>query len=168
MQAPACQGASVRKLFYGLGVFTAVAVVAAAIGLSIFARNAAGLDVASKEYVDTAAVTIASNWDADEFWKHASGHLRTIAKVEEVRGLFGSARQALGPLLEYRGSQGQALISAVNSHSTITAKYVAKAHFQKGDADLQFVLVKRGDAWLIDGFHIYSSPLIRNSGEARS
>jgi transposase len=157
-----------RKFFYGLGVITAVAIVAGGIGLFLLARNGAALDTASKAYVENTVVTVASNWNADELWKRASPHLRTIATRNDMRGLFDTARQALGPLLEYRGSQGQALISTMNSQTTISAKYVARAHFQNGDADLQFVLVKQGDEWMIEGFHINSSALMQKLVGTRS
>jgi hypothetical protein len=157
-----------RKFFCGLGVFTAVAIVAGGIGLFMLARNGAALDTASKAYVEDTVVIVASKWNADELWKRASPHLRTIATRDDMRGLFDTARQALGPLLEYRGSQGQALISTMNSQTTISAKYVARAHFQNGDADLQFVLVKQGDEWMVEGFHINSSALMQKFVGTRS
>lgn len=157
-----------RKFFYGLGVITAVAIVAGGIGLFMLARSGAALDTASKAYVEDTVVTVASNWNADELWKRASPHLRTIATRNDIRGLFDTARQALGPLLEYRGSQGQALISTMNSQTALSAKYVARAHFQNGDADLQLVLVKQGDEWMIEGFHINSSALMQKLVGTRS
>ena len=151
-----------RKFFYGLGVVTAIAIVAGGIGLFMLARNGAALDTASKAYVEDTVVAVATNWDADEFWKRTSGHLRSTATLSDMRKLFDSARQTLGPLLQYRGSQGQALISTLNAQTTISARYVARGRFQNGDADLQLVLVKQGDAWMIEGFHINSTALMKN------
>jgi transposase len=162
------QGVPMRKFFYGLGVITAIAIVAGGIGLFMLARNGAALDAASKAYVEDTVVTVAAKWDADEFWKRASPHLRANVTRNDMHGLFDTARQALGPLLEYRGSQGQALMSTMNAQTTISAKYVASAHFQNGDADIQFVLVKQGDAWLIEGFHINSSALMQKLVGTRS
>ncbi|MGB7257429.1 MAG: hypothetical protein WBD48_05075 [Pseudolabrys sp.] len=150
-----------RKFFYGLGIFAAIVIVAGGIGFFVLARNGAALDTASKAYVKDSVVTIATNWDSNELWKRASPHLRTMAKQEELRGFFDAARDALGPLVEYRGSQGQSLMSVVNSQSRVSASYVAQCHFQKGDAVIQVALVKQGDTWMIEGFHINSSVLMK-------
>ncbi len=125
-----------RKFFYGLGILTAVAIVAGGVGFFILARDGAALDTASKVYVEDSVVAIAANWDADELWKRASPHLRTMMRQADLRGLFDAAKGALGPLPDYRGSKGEALISVMNAQTTVSAKYLAGGHFQKGDAQL--------------------------------
>jgi len=150
-----------RKFFYGLGVFTAFVIVAGGIGLFILSRNGNALDTASKAYVEDSVVAIAANWNVDELWKRASPHLRTIARPEDIRGFFDAAKGALGPLVAYQGSEGEALMSVINTHSQVSAKYIARGQFQKGNADFQVVLIKQGDSWMIEGFHINSSALMQ-------
>jgi len=157
-----------RKFFLGLGVVAASVIVAAGIGLFVLARNGNALDQMSKAYVEDSVVAIAANWDANEFWKRASPHLRTTIKQDDVRGLFDAAKGALGSLVDYRGSKGEALISVMNARSTVSARYVANGHFQKGDAQFQIVLVKQGDAWMIEGFHINSPALMQRLVGVRS
>jgi hypothetical protein len=157
-----------RRFFYGLGLLTAVLVVAGGIGLFVLFRNGAALDTMSKAYVEESVVAIAANWDANELWKRASPRLRTMTKPDEIRGLFEAAKDALGPLLEYRGSQGQAMMWAMNSQTKVSAQYVANCSFQRGNAQVQIALIKQGDRWMIEGFHINSSALMKRLVGVRS
>jgi hypothetical protein len=157
-----------RKFFYGLGVLTALVIVAGGIGLFVLARNGAALDTMSKAYVEDSVATIAANWDADELWKRASPRFRTTTKQDDLRGLFDAAKGALGPLLEFRGSSGQAMMSVVNSETSVSAQYVARCSFQKGEAELRLALVKHGDTWTIEGFHISSPALMKRLVGMRS
>ena len=157
-----------RKFFTGLGVLTAIVIVS--VGLGFFVLNSKGqaLDRTSKAYVEDSVAAIAAHWDADEFFKRAGPELRTRVKPDDIRGLFDAARSALGPLVEYRGSQGEAEIAVLDSQHRVSAKYVAHGHFQKGDAEIKLLLVKQGDAWMIEGFHINSSALMRRLVGMRS
>jgi hypothetical protein len=47
------------------------------------------------------------------------------------------------------------------SGTTISARYIAHARFQKGDADLQLTLLKIDGAWRIEGFNIGSDAVLR-------
>jgi hypothetical protein len=80
-----------RKFFYGLGVFTAVVILAGGIGIFALARNGAALDRTSKAYTQDAVVAIATHWDAVELWKRASPHLRAMASFDKMRALMSSA-----------------------------------------------------------------------------
>jgi multidrug resistance efflux pump len=55
-----------RKSFYGLGVITALVLVAGTIGIFVLSRNGAALDTASRAYVDDSVVKIVANWNAQE------------------------------------------------------------------------------------------------------
>jgi hypothetical protein len=157
-----------RKFFYGLGVISAFVIIAGGIGFFILARNGAALDSASKTYVENAVVVIAGNWVVDELLKRASPRLKSMAKPDELRNLFDAAKSALGPLQQYQGSKGQAMMSVVNSQTSVSAQYVAKGSFAKGDAELRIALVKSGDNWMIEGFHINSSALMQRLVGVRS
>jgi hypothetical protein len=89
-------------------------------------------------------------------------------KHEDLQALFDASRDALGPLLEYRGSEGQALMAVINSQTAVSAEYVARARFEKGDADLRLSLIKQGDAWLVEGFHIGSPAVMHRVVGVRS
>jgi hypothetical protein len=157
-----------RKFFLGLGVFTALLLVAGGIGFFVLARNGEALDKASKAYVDESVVAIAANWNVDELWKRAGPRLRASVKREDMRNLFDALNGALGQMADYDGSAGQATMSMVNSQSTVAAQYVAKAHFRKGDAAISVALVKVGDDWMIEGFHVNSPALLKSLVGVRS
>jgi hypothetical protein len=149
-----------RKVFYGLGVIFAIIIVAGAGGLFLLSHNGAALDRTSKAYVHDSVVAIAANWDAKELWTRAAPELRNVANENEVRGLFDAAKGALGPLIEYRGSKGEATIWFDHSKTVISAKYVAQCRFEKGNATVQIVLLKQDGKWMIEGFHINSTAVM--------
>ncbi|MCK9918957.1 hypothetical protein MXD81_58515 [Microbacteriaceae bacterium K1510] len=150
-----------RKFFYGLGIVAAVVIVCGAVGLFVLFRNGASLDADSRAYVDAAAPRIVADWSAEELWKRASPRLRATAKREQIEAFFNAAKGALGPLAEYRGSQGQAFVSVVNAHTNVSGNYVVQCTFQKGSATLRISVVKQDEQWMIEGFHIDSSQIMQ-------
>lgn len=157
-----------RKVLYGLGVITAVLIVTGIVGFFILGRNEVALDRTSKAYVHDSVIAIASNWDVDQLWKRAAPDLRTSMNEDMVRGLFNAARGTLGPLVEYRGSEGEATIWLDDLKTVVFAKYVVQCRFQKGDAVVQVFLIKQHNNWMIEGFHIRSSALMRRPVGIRS
>jgi len=155
-----------RKFFFGLGVLAAVLIVAGGVGFFFLFRSGAELDRMSKAYVDKSVVAITANWDVDELWKRASPHLRQITNENQIRGLFDAAKDALGPLVEFRGSRGDAIISLKDR--SVSADYLAVAHYRNGDASMRIALVKRGDTWMIEGFRINSNALMKRLVGMRS
>jgi hypothetical protein len=158
-----------RKFLYALGGLAALLIVGAGIGLYVLVRNGAALDAESKAYVDDAVITITAHWSPDELMKRATLHLQQITKPDDLQALFDAATTALGPLVEYEGAKGDSMVSTmVGSGTTISAKYVARAKFQKGNADLQVALLKTDGSWKIEGFHIVSSALMSSLAGRRS
>jgi hypothetical protein len=158
-----------RKFLYGVGAVIALLVVGGGVGLFVLARNGAALDAESKAYVDDSVVTITAHWSADELLRRSTPNFRQITSLDDLQGLFDAARTALGPLVDYGGSKGDSMVSAiVGSGTTISAKYVARAKFQKGDADLQLTLLKIDGGWKIEGFHINSNALMSSLTGRRS
>jgi len=147
-----------RKFFYVLGVCAAVAIAAGAVGLFLLVRHGAALDAESKAYVDEAVVAISARWNKDELWERATPHLREITTAGALQALFDTASTRLGTLVAYRGAHGDANISSFvgpsGSRTTVSARYIADARFQNGDASFQITLLKLGERWMIEGFHI--------------
>jgi hypothetical protein len=157
-----------RKFFTGLGVLTAVVFVAGAAGFFFLANQGRALDRASKAYVADSVTAIAAHWDADEFFKREGPELRARVKPGDIRALFDAAKSALGPLVEFRGSQGEAEIAVLDSKHRVSARYIARGRFQGGEAEIKLLLVKQGDDWMIEGFHINSTALMRRLVGLRS
>jgi hypothetical protein len=151
-----------RKFFLGFGIVMACVVVTAAIGLFFLARDGAALDAESKAYVKDSVISVADNWDADALWQRGSPGFRRATDEQDLRNFFNAARSALGRLVEYRGSRGQAAFMLTNAGQRATANYDVKATFEKGDADIRVGLVKVGAQWRIEGFHIDSATLMRS------
>lgn len=150
-----------RKLLFGLGVVFAFIVGAGAVGLFTLARTGSALDAESAAYVRDSVVTIASDWNADELWSRSSLRFRQASTKQDLRNFFDVARGSLGRLLQYRGASGQARIDISPAGRTTTAKYDAKASFEKGNAEIVVTAVKVGADWHIEGFHINSTAFMR-------
>jgi hypothetical protein len=71
-------------------------------------------------------------------------------------------------MVEYRGSQGEAMMSVVNSQTKVAANYIAQGSFQKGNAALRISMVKQGDTWMIGGFNIGAPGLMQKLVGPRS
>jgi hypothetical protein len=151
-----------RKFFYGLGAAIGIIILAAGIGIFFLARNGAALDAESKAYVKDAVVAITADWNADELMKRSTPDFRRVTKPDLLQSLFDAARTALGPLVEYEGAKGDSTAAVMaGSGTTISARYMAHAKFQKGEAYIQITLLKIDGTWRIEGFNIRSDAVLR-------
>jgi hypothetical protein len=157
-----------RKFLIGCGIVLVCLVGAGAVGFFMLARSGTALDAESAAYVQNSVEAVAGHWDADELWKRSTTHFRQSTKEDDLRAFFSAANSSLGRLLEYRGAQGQAMMSFSNAGRSATARYDAKVSFEKGDADIVVALVKDGTVWRIEGFHIGSDALMRGLVGLRS
>lgn len=157
-----------RKLLFGLGVAFTFILGAGGTGLYMLAREGNALDAESKAYVQDAVEKIATNWDADELWKRSSSGLREHGTRQDLNNFFDAARSALGRMQEFYGTDGQSAMMVTPSGKSTTARYDAKVHFEKGDADIVVNAVKNASGWQIEGFHINSTTLMRTLVGARS
>jgi hypothetical protein len=155
------RGGNMRKFFFGLGVVFAFIIGAGAVGLFTLARSGSALDAESAAYVRDAVVTIANDWNAEELWSRTSPGFREASNEQDIRNFFDVARGSLGRLLEYRGATGEARIDFSPAGRTATARYDAKATFEKGNADIVVNAVKVGSGWHIEGFQISSATVMR-------
>lgn len=169
MQAAAgVPGSIMRKFVFGFGVVMAALLVGGAVGLFALSRDGAALDTQSRAYVDDAVIKISRHWDASGLWQRASAHFRQTTKEDDLYAFFEAADDALGPLTAYRGARGEAVISFLDGGTLVTARYIAEASFTKGNAEIQVLAVKSGDAWRIDGFHINSAALMQRMAGLKS
>lgn len=152
-----------RRFLYVLGALALIVIVAAGIGVGVFFYKGHALDAESKAFVDSAVPAITATWSEQQLLDRATPELRKSVKPEELNALFGRLSQ-LGPLVEYEGATGEATMSYIaGSGSTVSASYVAKAHFRNGNATFRIVLMKRNGRWMIHNFHVDSAP--SNRGE---
>lgn len=150
-----------RKALTVLGAVTLIVIVVACAGFGVLAYNGRALDAESKAYVDRAMPAIVQSWDRQQLMAQATPELRATMSPDALNA-FWSALSRYGPLLEYQGAQGDALLSlTVGSGSTVSARYVVRARFENGDATFRILLMKRDGRWMIHGFHVDSMPATR-------
>ena len=137
-------------------------VIGGGVGFFFLSRTGAELDASSRSYTHQAVVAIAASWDKDELWKRASPDFKKSTQLDDLTLLFDAANAALGPLVEYEGADGQALMTkAIGSDGDIKAHYVAQGRFAKDQATFEISLHQINDVWMIDGFHVRSASLMK-------
>lgn len=148
-------GISVRKFLAILGGISAAVLILLAVGIGVVAWNGTALDKDSRSYVDVAVPAIVAHWSPDELLRRATPELRASAKPDQVESLFDRSSFLLGTMVQYDGATGQAVMSYFSGKgSIVSARYVAKVRFEKGEAAFQITLTKRDGRWLINGFYI--------------
>jgi len=117
-----------------------------------------GIGIGSQAYVDVAVPAIVYEWSQAEFGFRASRKLHDSFKANELDALFIKMKNGLGKMTKYRGSAGDATVHRNDTGAeTIYAKYLAKADFEKGDADITMTLVLEDGKWKINQFFVDSS-----------
>jgi hypothetical protein len=152
-----------RKVLYVLGAVFLTLLVGGGGGIGYLAYVGNQLDREAKAYVDAAVPAIAANWSADELMRRAGPKLLKI-KPDDVRTAFALFAK-LGPLIQYKGSKGDATIfaSVGGNGQSITAKYLAEATFKDGDASIDIELDKLEGAWKIRGFRVNSTAMMEKA-----
>ncbi|HXP77746.1 MAG TPA: hypothetical protein VN823_26665 [Stellaceae bacterium] len=152
-----------RKVLYVLGALFLVLIVGVGTLVGVTAYKGAALDKESARYVDDAVVSIVAHWNKGELLSRATPGFKKVTSADQLASFFDAVSGALGPLVDYEGSKGEATIKTmIGSGTTITAVYKARAKFQKGTAEFTLTLVKVDDIWMIDGFHVGSDQVMTN------
>ena len=126
-----------------------------------FARIGSSLDASSKAYVDSIVPVIASGWSVEELEKRSSPQFLKVAKHDQIVILFSKLSQ-LGALKHYDGAKGDSNISFTTKEGkVVSAKYLAHATFENGDADIRIALIQIESQWQILSFFVNSPILLR-------
>ena len=125
------------------------------------------LDRQSRTYADEAILAIVSSWDHKELVSHANPDLLNAFSGDDLISLFKIYSNNLGELKKYEGSNGQTHIDVEifckegMMCTAITAEYIAKAVFEKGEATITIKMVHRKFEWNIYNFTVSSEQLLR-------
>ena len=142
-----------------LGVIFAVLIIAGVITFSVLAVKAIALDKESKAYVDEVTPKILANLTKETLFQYASSELKNSASPEDFDKLFNWFDK-LGQFKEYKGSNGQAVISFTTERGKqTTGVYQAQVEFESGPATVKITTIKKGESWEIMGFHLNSMSL---------
>lgn len=144
-----------RKFLYILGAFAMIAVV----GVGVMLFKSFTLQAEGQAFVDSAVPAIVTNWSKEQLLQRATPELRELARPGEMQALFTALSAQLGSLVEYQGATGKVITTYITgSGNTVSGSYVAKAHFQNGDASIRIGLRKRNERWMIHNFHVDPVP----------
>lgn len=147
-----------RKFLYVFGAVSLAVVVLLAACIGWLAYRAGGLDEESKAFVDAAVPAIAASWNKRELMNRATPELLQAAKPEQFDALFSALAQ-FGPLVQYEGAKGNAVVGYMaGSGSSTSANYVASARCKNGTAQFKLTLHKQDGRWLIHNFHVDMPP----------
>lgn len=140
------------KIFGGISAALLILLVG---GFATVAWKGSALDKDSRSYVDAAVPAIVAHWNPDELIRRATPELRASTARDQLDSLFQRSSFLLGPMVQYDGATGQALMSYFSgTGSTVSARYLARVRFEKGEAAFQILLMKRDGKWLIHGFYV--------------
>jgi hypothetical protein len=153
----------IKKIFVALGALIAVGVIVVGILVFVASRKSSEITAEVTPYVDDAVVAITSSWNPNELVQRFTPELHESAKFEDVEALFSAADAALGPLVTYHGAEMQTWKSSasVGGGSQTMVVYLAQARFERGDASFTITLIRLHERWMIHGFQINSSALLR-------
>jgi hypothetical protein len=141
-----------------VALLTLCAVIVTAI--IMVAQKFVALDTESKQYANTAVKAIVTNWDQNELNRLESPEFKSVTKAGDMDKLFAMFRR-LGKLKECKECKGQATSSWITGKGReISAIYICRAEFEKGEAEIKISLVKHGDNWQIAGFRINSQAFL--------
>jgi len=129
-------------------------VLAVAGGMWLITRDHLKLDRESSAFVKDSVVAIGSHWDTAELLARATPHFLQAIKEADLRAAFANANATLGPLVEYRAVGGKTNFLYTLGDKPLTADYIVRAAFAKGEAEIVIQAVRTGSTWRIDNFAI--------------
>lgn len=148
-----------KKLIIGCTVVVVLLVIGAAIGPElVFSASKSNLEGECKEFVDSAIVAIALNWDSRELIRRVDPEMLRPGDDKKMENLFRLYRK-LGGLVEYYGCEGQ-----VYRDSSVPGAegfaYVAEADFENGSATVKVEGIHQdGNSYILD-FSINSGAFV--------
>lgn len=149
-----------KTAFMIIGMVAVGIVVFVAAVFGFVAYEGTKFDASSKAYIDANIPPIISNWSREELEKRESDGFRSATTTGKLDELFGIFRR-LGPMKSYDGARGDANMNVTPAAGLeVTARYIVKATFQNGPAEILVILVRVDGNWQILGFRVNSDALI--------
>jgi|GEM_PF-1769170 len=154
-----------KKFFTIVCVIALFLIVSCSIFVGFASHEGKKLDSESQQFVDNVVPKILRNWDFSELKKYYDTDEFKKLKEDEISKFFAWSNDKLGKMLAYQGSKGGSNVAYFNGKKTFTAKYLVKAKFEKGEADIQILLSNANNEWKILGFYV-NSPAYMNDAKA--
>jgi hypothetical protein len=147
--------------FKTLRIVLMATVLAVAAGLWLVTRDHLAVDRESNAFVKDSVAAIGSHWDTAELLQRATPHFREANNEADLHAAFAAADASLGPLVDYRAVGGKTNFLYTFGDRPLTADYIVRAVFAKGEAYIVIQAVRTGSTWRIDNFSIGASPEMR-------
>ena len=122
------------------------------------AQHSQALGRESGAFVKDAVMAIGAHWDTAELLTRATPDFRDHAKQDDFSAKFVAANNTLGPVVEYRAVAAEMKAPWLPTSNAVSAKYIVKCGFEKGEAEIELHVVKDGTSWRIDDFMIGATP----------
>ena len=148
-----------KKALWIAGGLSAIVIVFLVRFMAINLIKGNSLDKESKSYLDNVIPNICKSWSMDSLLKYSVPETKQVSVKKEFNELFETFKIQLGPMVEYRGSKGDATIDYTNGKITITAKYTSRIIFEKDSAKVKSILANRDNQWFIYNINVYSPAL---------
>ena len=149
-----------KKFLIVLGSIFLALIVLVAMGIALVAVRGNALDKESKAYADAAIPAIITSWNQKELLDRASPEFMQLVTQQNLDQMFRWF-SSVGRLQKCAPAEGQSLMSVTSQNGkTISAKYISKAQFEKGEGNITLLLIKHGDQWQIAGFDFHSPQLV--------
>ncbi len=152
-----------KKILITLGMLVGIGIIGVGIFGFVAFRQASAITAEATPFVDDAVVAITSYWSPRELAGRFTPETRESIAYEDIEALFSAADAALGPMVTYHGAEMHTWKSyvSVGEGSRTMVVYIAQARFEQGDASFTITLHKLDGRWMIHGFMINSSALLR-------
>ena len=147
------------RIFAIIGIVVVALISLGAGAYLLFQHFGGHYDVESKAYVDRIIPLVCKDWNEGLVLQESSPELMKFIEKDKEKfdKLFVWFADRLGPLKEYKGSQGEAVLSyTAKDGKILTGSYAVQADFEKGPADIQVRVVLHGDKWQILLFKVNS------------
>jgi len=145
-----------KKFLTALGILFLLILIVGGTVVGYIVHQGSGLDTESKNFVDSTVPKIISHWDMAEFDRADDKAVMEKAgfNADQESKLFAWCQKTLGPMTEYKGAEGQALINFSGGKQYLSAQYSVSAAFQNGPAAVNVTLSKDSGEWKIVGFFV--------------
>jgi hypothetical protein len=134
-------------------------IVLGAIALTLLIVKSIKLNEDGARYADAVVPTIVSAWSEKALLDRASPEFKKATTIDQLDRLFRWF-STLGGLKSCEPAEGHTLMSTTTKEGKqVIAQYFVKAAFQNGEAVIKLTLIRHGEHWQIQGFHVDSPEL---------
>jgi hypothetical protein len=147
-----------RRTIVGSGCAVLLLVMGACAGCFVTGSRAQPEGAA---FIREIAPRLMRPWTPEVLSQNAAPALTSAMKPGQLEKLARFVSTRLGPLARIDAiREGSFKVYVGSAGFQVRTQYVMEATFEKGPATIQWALLKQGDTWSIEGFHVNSDLLL--------